>query len=262
MTFASARVSMGTITRRALEFGDTMPSLVNPVTEPAATPFSPLTVTPPAGAIGDLIFLCLAKRSSGLIVQEGGETFEVITSKGFVQSPTSGAAWIGWRFRTASDTTYDFTIGNWAGGVCYAITGADPVNPIADWSESFGINGLSVTAPAVASGITNCLLMHCFMSSNGLTGTPTVPGDDEIVDHGWAAHGGSSGFWHVAAHEPHASGGGTGSRTHGIGASQEARHGALVLIQPPSTTPSFLQLEGSTDVLLFEDGSGRLILEN
>ncbi len=262
MTFSAARCALGAIPRRGLRSGVAVPTIVG-VT--SGNTFGNQIITPPAGSVGDLIFVHLTRRNKGgspEFEQVGGETFAELWNVSDVGISSSGHAGY-WRIRTGSDTTYDFNEpgGDWAGHVCYAISGHDPTTPIIDWSMKFDGDGTSYIVPAVSGDITNCLLLQLGGAGGGLTGSLTAPTPNDGVDHASHRFGSVNGAIHAAVHENFTVGGGSGTRTWGIGHSSETRFGAQIMIAPIEGGPFYLEQEGSADHILFEDDSGALVLE-
>jgi len=100
------------------------------------------------------------------------------------------------------------------------------------------------------------LLHFVFMAEASGEHVITPPGGSETVDH----NAGHSGVTHAAAREPFAAGGGTGQRIWTL-SHNENNHGFLIAAAPIEVAPDKLELETTSDNLLFEDSSGVLLLE-
>lgn len=282
MTFAAARVAYGTTARRELEFGGPIPVMESYEETGSTVNETARTITAPAGIVEDDVLLChVVVDGSGIagtltapsdttpwveMTQGGTPNLNLFTGLWYkVVTAVAEPANYQWTFNTAE-----------VWGISVArFSGVDTVNPITDAGNGFSISrrnnaiGGNFDDEAPMGPInctrTNCLLYHAFGADNNFSLAGITPSSaDGEVNMFAHKHSGTAGVWHGNSHEDFPSGGGTGTRIWTMqdaapGAEERATH--LIGLQPPIGTPFFLELEGSADHVLFEDGSGSLLLE-
>ncbi len=270
MTFAAARVSMGTIARRVLELGDVLPVSESFAHIAGGTP----TITAPTGIVeNDLLVWSLGFDGAGI----GGTIFTPpadttpwieLTIGACPNNQAYSGVWYKIVTAVAEPATYQMGISraDLSSHQMWRVSGADLTDPFVAFSTS-RLNGIpsgnAATLLAINCTRTNCLLIHHLTTDNNFNlASITAPGGAEVVDH--IEEHGTGGQWHAVAHEDFAVGGGTGDRVWTIQDNfphLEERCTHLIGIQPPLGVAEFLELEGSTDHILFEDDSGSLKLE-
>ena len=282
MTFAAARVAMGGISRRKLEFGGALP-VMESFAETGGGNSLTRTVTAPSGIVEDDVLIChvgIDGDAGAVVLTPPTDTtpWVELTQGEVPNGQHASGLWYKVVTAVAEPASYLWTTTFaevW--GISVArFSGVDPVNPITNGGAGFSVSrrdtaiGGNTDDKAPLESIlctrTNCLLYHALSANNqdlldGITAS-SANGEVNLFAH---LHGGSAGTWHGTSHEDFALGGGTGQRIWTFqdnfpGDAERATH--LIGLQPPIVAPSFLQLEGSLDRILLEDGSGVLILEN
>ena len=273
MTFAAARVSMGVIARRALEFGAALP-VMEAFSDAGGGDSTTRLITKPTGAAENDLLVCAIGIDGGPTLTPPSDAVpwiegtQGLTPNGFF----AGGFW--YKIAGAAepaDYTWTSSLSEFWAMTMWRVSGVDTSNPVPAFSTkrangADGGNGDgTVVLPSVLTGRSNILLLHHTALDNSITLTDlAAPGGIEVLDQAHN-HGGTNGLWHGAAHENFVDGGGSGDKvwtaTDETSPGFAYRINHLIAVQPPIGTPSFLQLEGSTDRILFEDSSGSLKLE-
>jgi len=261
--FAAARSALGAIPSRALRIGSAFPVFQSHVHQNGGQ--TNFTITPPGGTVdGDLMILHGLARWDDIspgIFENTTTDWDVLDShEDPATSNQSIAHFLFSRQFVTGDTTWSFnTPSANSGFTIMRITGHDPAAPINAVIMGGALSETTTVCPGVTTDITNCLLINLFGRSRVLSGSGiTFPPENDTVIN-------STNFTNMqqaAGWENFAAGGGTGTRTwQDTGHASERRNAAIIAIAPPEGENFFLELEGSTDNVLFEDGSGRLVLE-
>jgi len=274
MTFSAARVAYGTTQRRALEFGAATP-VMESFSHVGGSSGTSIILTKPTSTVENDVLVCAIGHDGSTTVTPPSDAVPWVTAiaHGSVPNGAQSSVWFQKVAGASEPADYTFTLGasESFGAVMWRISGADLVTPIAAGATSTlranGGTGDNLVCPGIILTRTNVLLLiHANHDNNFATGTLFPPTEDpDFVEDISDLHGGDTGTRHGGGHEPWPTGGGTGIRNWHISDNfphLEERCGHILGVQPPTTTPSFLELEGSSDVLLLEDGAGNLVLEN
>lgn len=261
MTFAAARVAIATVNARGLTKGAAIPTIEATSQNDSGSISSNAIALRPTGTIdGDLIVVLQGNDALRTVTQPGGFTELFNFTRSNATNNHRHTAW--WKIASSEPSSWTFTISSpehWDTFV-FRISGHNPTTPIVDVDWTTDITGTTINIPAVTSGITNCLLLHSLMGGGAQAATFVGPGAGEVEDYNLTGDG-SGNIMVAVAHETFGAGGGTGISTWTQGSPSESRSGAHIYIQPIAGPESLLELESTTDNLLFEDSSGVIILE-